>query len=158
MPHIISVYLSIESEHQRDMRNSAAERYYMPEMINGVDYSIRRLNRLMKGIKVDEEQMMRNLQLTNGGFLSEPAYIALALAGVPDGHEHMRKLMAVERNSFSEILDEDKLVRGAIARLPEDQQEIFQHPELYRGTADVDAERVAKYWTNKLGELEKELG
>ncbi len=157
MPHIISVYLNMESEHQRDMRNSAAERYYMPEIINGVAYSIRRLNGLMKKIKVDEAQMLRNLQMTDGRFLSEPAYIALEMAGVPEGHEHMRRLTAVAGKRFAEILADDEAVRNAVGNLPEGQQEIFKHPELYRGTADSDAERVAEYWLGRFDEMKESL-
>lgn len=157
MPHIISVYLNLESEHQRDMRNSGAERYFMPEIINGVDYSMRRLDGLLRRIKVDEAQMMRNLQMTGGKFLSEPAYIALDMAGIPDGHEYMRRLTAVAGKNFSEILAEDELIRDAIARLPEDQQTIFQHPELYRGTADSDAERVAEYWLRRFDEMNEQM-
>lgn len=42
MPHIISVYMDIISEHQRDLTNSASARYYIPEIINAFVYSIKR--------------------------------------------------------------------------------------------------------------------
>lgn len=158
MPHIISVYLNMESEHNRDMRNSAPERYYMPEIINGVGYAMRRMTGLMKNIKVDEKQMMKNLRMTKGKFLSEPAYIALALNGMSadDAHKHMKDATAVAGKSFSEILSSDAAVKKAIEHLQADQQKIFKKPELYRGTADEDAQATVEYWLNRFSEIKEQ--
>ncbi len=153
----VSVLANIESEHQRDMRNSAPQRYHVPEIIGAFVYSVRNMNRLISSIEVNEDAMQRNLDLTRGAFYAEPAYIALALAGDPDAHEHMKKLTARKGAPFSDITASDETLRSAIERIPLPARRVFEKPEFYTGKSEEQVIRVTKYWTDRLQELMRTL-
>ena len=54
MPRIITLYSDQISEHQRDLTNSASSRF-IPEILAAFYISVKRLNRTMKSLNVDEK-------------------------------------------------------------------------------------------------------
>ena len=149
----ISVLLNLESEHQRDMRNSAPQRYYVPEIIVPFVYSLHAMNRLMSTLSVDNDRMMQNLELTHGAFYAEPAYIALALSGDPDAHERMKRLTVGKDVDFSAIVASDEVLKKAIDKLPELPRRVFEKPEFYTGKSEEQVIAVTDYWYRRFTEL-----
>jgi len=91
MPRMITVYADQISEHQRDLSNSASQRF-LPEVIVALTEATLRLTRIMGRLVTDAEQMRANLAMTEGMIGAEPAYILLAAHDHPDAHEAVRRL------------------------------------------------------------------
>ncbi|TAL15141.1 adenylosuccinate lyase, partial [Patescibacteria group bacterium] len=70
----INARLNISSEHQRDLTDSAASRFYVIIPASVVAMATR-LNTIMNKLEVDEENMKRNLKLTGGAIAAEPLYL-----------------------------------------------------------------------------------
>ena len=112
MPQMVTVYLDQVSEHQRDLTNSLSQRY-LPELLVAFDSSVRRLTRTVWDVKggkprisIDSQSMKKNLGMSADTISAEPLYILLALAGHPDAHESVRRIVQLA------ILGKEKFPRG----------------------------------------------
>ena len=86
-----TVYSDQISEHQRDLTNSASSRF-IPEILAALYISIIRLNKTMKSLNVDKENLRKNFDMNKGLIVAEPLYILLAAYNHPDAHEAVRQL------------------------------------------------------------------
>jgi adenylosuccinate lyase len=123
--------------HERDLTQSSAERFILPETCILVDYMLFLITNIVANLRVDEERMLKNIGLTQGRAMSEAVMIALAKKGMnrQEAHELLRKLTIkseVEKRHFKEVLFEDKNVREKL-----DEKEITAalKPRDYLGTA-----------------------
>jgi adenylosuccinate lyase len=156
-PKIIAALANVQSEHQRDLLNSATERYLLPEILVPFTYSVKRATGLVKKLQVDKDAMQQNMYLTQGEPLAEPAYILLARTGHPDAHEYVRKLSMKAKSEgkpFYKILKNDPEIGAALKRLDPATatkfDNIFTHLEDYAGKATEDVNRVISYWSERL--------
>jgi adenylosuccinate lyase len=80
-------------EHERDLTNSSAERVVIPESTILCDYILREMTKIVSGLKVYDENVQRNLNLTKGLFLAEAVMIRLVEEGMgrQEAHELVRK-------------------------------------------------------------------
>jgi adenylosuccinate lyase len=132
--------------HERDLTQSSAERFILPESCILVDYLLFLMSDVVANLRVDEQQMLRNMDLTQGRAMSEAVMMALAAKGVnrQDAHELLRTLTIkseVEKRHFREILLEDPFVRG---KLGEKEIDAALNPKNYLGTAVKQAEAFAE--------------
>ena len=152
MPRMITVYSDQISEHQRDLTNSASQRF-IPETVVALVGSIRRLQRIMSRLVVDRANMERNFALTAGMIAAEPAYILLAAAGHPDAHEAVRRLTLEAQRSgrpFYELLTgESELARYLECFTPA-QRALLADPRQYVGLAAARTEEICAEWENRL--------
>ncbi|PPE05003.1 adenylosuccinate lyase [Entomoplasma ellychniae] len=58
--------------HERDISHSSNERIMLPDVFNLITYISNRLNSVLINIVIDEKQMLRNIQLANNVFYSQP--------------------------------------------------------------------------------------
>jgi adenylosuccinate lyase len=117
MPRVITFFMDQISEHQRDLSNSASQRF-IADYIAGFALAVSRMAQVVQGLGVDRERLSSNLKAGSGALLAEPAYILLAESGVSDAHEVIRKitLKMEEKNlSFAEALAEEKEILSKIA-------------------------------------------
>jgi adenylosuccinate lyase len=163
MPRVTSFFMDQISEHQRDLTNSASQRF-IAEYITGFCCAVSRMTDVIAGLGVDRERCLANLRSGGGGILAEPAYILLAESGVSGAHETIRKITLRaerERLSFLEALEADtealrrigeQLVRLGLADTPdmpepdaamEAARSFFSRPERYRGLAVNKAREIA---------------
>ncbi|HUX40723.1 MAG TPA: lyase family protein [Rectinemataceae bacterium] len=155
-PRAVSFLLDQISEHQRDLTNSASERF-VADWLAGLAAAANRLLGVLKGITPDRERMLANLAMTGATLLAEPAYILLAESGRADAHEIVRRAtLAVEKEGlgFGEALrreggaSEGGAFEAIAARLRElghtNADEFFAKPWKYNGRA---AERARKVGT-----------
>jgi len=140
MPHIVTALLNMESEHQRDLRDSASTRYILPEVLNAFVHSVNRLTRVIKTLKVDRDRMKENLKLNRAFYLAEPAYIQFALQGDPNAYDKVRKLTLKAQQ-------ENKSLRDL---LPTDLLEIVGD---YSGTCKKQVDEITSYWEDKISDL-----
>jgi adenylosuccinate lyase len=132
--------------HERDLTQSSAERFILPESNILLDYILTLMCNITANLRVDSERMLQNLSLTQGRAMSESVMMALTKKGVnrQEAHEMLRKLTiqsALEKKEFKQILIEDKFIGG---KLSEKEIDIALNPKNYLGTAVKQAERFAK--------------
>jgi adenylosuccinate lyase len=147
-PRVITFYSDQISEHQRDLTNSASERF-VPEYFAGLAAAANRMLSVLKGLSVDRARMAANLRLTGGAVLAEPAYILLAESGEADAHEKLRRItLLCEREglSLSAALEREGVLGLLTERLASlgfsEPLSFFERPELYRGKAAEKARAI----------------
>lgn len=154
-PRVITFYMDQISEHQRDLTNSASQRF-MADYVAGFTMAVARINSVVSGLQADKETMARNLEnaggKVKGGVLAEPAYILLGEAGINDGHEVIRKITLEAEKSgktFFEVLKTHKeafeKITAQLEKLGvENPENFFEHPANYCGLAAKKSRRLAK--------------
>jgi len=128
---------NIKTWHERDLTQSSAERFIIPEACILVDYMLFLMDSIVANLRVDEQRMRENIELTQGRAMSEAVMIALTKKGVSrqEAHELLRKLAMkseMENKHFKKILLEDKFVRE---KLSEKEIDELLNPRNYLGTA-----------------------
>jgi len=68
--------------HERDISHSSVERVILPDSTILLDYLQARTIALVEGMKVNEERMRENLELTHGALFSQRVLLALVEAGM----------------------------------------------------------------------------
>lgn len=153
MPRMMTVYADQICEHQRDLTNSASQRF-IPEIVVALVSTVRRLQRIMSRMVVDPQKMAENFALTEGMITAEPAYILLAAAGHPDAHEAVRRLtLEAEETgrSFPQVLAEHQELSEYLAELTPAQRELLTDPRRYTGLASQRTEEICQEWEERLG-------
>jgi adenylosuccinate lyase len=131
--------------HERDLTQSSAERFLLPESCILTDYLLSLMLNIVVNLRVDEQRMLKNIDFTQGRTMSESVMMALTRKGVnrQEAHEHLRKLTIkseVEKLHFKQILQQDSLVSSKLSEIEIDAALI---PKNYLGTAIQQAETFA---------------
>ncbi len=132
--------------HERDLTQSSAERFILPESNILLDYLLSLMCNIVANLRIDKEKMLQNLGITQGRAMSESVMMALVKKGVnrQEAHDLLRKLTiksAAEKKDFKQILLDDKLVSS---KLTEKEIDNALNPKNYLGTAIKQAEKFAK--------------
>jgi adenylosuccinate lyase len=153
MPRVMTFYMDQISEHQRDLSNSASQRF-IAEYVAGFCMAVSRMNDVVAGLVVDRRRMLQNLGGADG-MMAEPAYILLAESGENDAHEVIRRVtLAAEKEGlrFSQALRrEDAVLKRIAAKMRElglarddgEALSFFENPARYRGLAAEKARAIA---------------
>jgi len=156
-PRVMTFYMDQISEHQRDLTNSASERF-VAEYLAGLSAAANRMLGVLRGLRVDRERMAANLRMTGGAVLAEPAYILLAESGEKDAHEKLRlATLACEKEglSLAEALGRSGALPALVERLSslgvEGAADFFDRPELYRGRAAQKARSIGEKYRALMG-------
>jgi adenylosuccinate lyase len=153
VPRMVSVYMDQISEHQRDLSNSASQRF-LPEAIVALVSCVLRMQKIMGRLVTDRERMAENLRMTQGLIASEPAYILLAAYGHPSAHERIRQLTLEAQatgRSLGELLFKAPDLQPYLNRFTESQKRMLLEPEQYTGIAARKTEEVCELWRCRLG-------
>ncbi|MEM1581237.1 MAG: adenylosuccinate lyase [Candidatus Bathyarchaeia archaeon] len=143
---VIPALENIPTWHERDLTQSSAERFIIPEACILVDYMLHLMIWVLSNLEVDEEKMRRNIDLTEGRALSEAVMIALTKKGMSrqEAHEVLRRLAIkslAEKISFREALLKSNDVRRLLTDREMDEA---LDPSNYLGTAIVQIELAIK--------------
>jgi len=100
---------SIVTWHERDLSQSAAERFVIPESFIVLDHMLVSMVRILGDLRVDERQMAENLMRFKDPLMSEAVMAALVKKGLPrqEAHRLLQQLNAMARKDgrpFREIL------------------------------------------------------
>lgn len=100
---------NIPLEHERDLTNSANERFIFPESFVITDYMAKQMSSILEGLEFYPENIKRNLELTKGLVMAERVMMALVEKGMgrQEAHELVRELAQKafrERKSLKEAL------------------------------------------------------
>ena len=98
--------------HERDISHSSVERIIIPDSTNLMDYMLNKINKLFEHLIVYPENMMRNLNLTNGLIFSQEVLLSLIQKGLTreDAYKLVQKnAMKVweEKIDFKELIKND---------------------------------------------------
>jgi adenylosuccinate lyase len=101
--------------HERDLSNSANERFLFPMSFILADEMLRLETRVLTGLEVMPRSMQRNLELSQGALLAERIVNKLVEKGVPrqEAHDRVRKaaLKAMDSDvAFGKVLEVDSFV------------------------------------------------
>jgi adenylosuccinate lyase len=151
-PRMLTTYMDQISEHQRDLTNSASQRF-LGEILAATTYAAGRLASSLDGMRVDRDRLKANLAMSRGAIAAEPLYVLLAKYGHPDAHEAVRRLtLEAERGSRSllEVATLDNDLREYLKKFTPDERRILERPEEYRGLAPEIARDIASTWRERL--------
>ncbi len=132
--------------HERDLCNSASERFILPHSLILTDWIVYQTNIVFKNLKVFPDRMLKNMEISKGLPMAESLMTALIGKGMGrgDAHELMRKtaLRAVEQNKtlkevFLEENEKSKLLT------PKEVDDAL-NPNNYLGASEKIVERVVK--------------
>ena len=152
MPRLTTIHMDQISEHQRDLTNSASSRF-IPEILGAFYISVVRLNRTMKSLQVDKDNLRRNFDMNKGLIVAEPLYILLAAYDHPDAHEIVRQLTLKAqsaRKPLTDIIKKEKSLQPYLKKFNKGQLKIIDNPENYTGIAEKKTESVCGYWKKEL--------
>ncbi len=93
--------------HERDITHSSVERVIVPDSTILLDYMFAKLNRVLDGLLVYPENMMRNLERTRGLVFSQTLLLALVETGISreEGYRLVQEAAMAIWNSEREFLD-----------------------------------------------------
>ena len=105
--------------HERDLSNSSCERLTIPHALMVVDEMLETSIKVWSKLKINPENMRRNLERTRHVYLSELIVLKLVEKGVPRDEAYSRvrglALKAVEEDKdFLEILENDSYITSKI--------------------------------------------
>ena len=141
---VIPALENIVTWHERDLTQSSAERFIIPEALILTDYMTHLMIGVLSGLRVDEERMRRNLEITRGGIMSEAVMLALTRKGMGRDEAYMLvRSLAIksmeEGRHLKDVLMEDPTVRRLLTR---EEIEEAMKPENYLGTAMKQVEMM----------------
>jgi len=155
MPRMATLFLDQISEHQRDLTNSASQRF-LPELFTAIDYCAVRLNQAMSALRVDEQAMRRNLVASREDIIAEPLYVFLALQGCPNAYDRVRKLARLAREQHTSIMELarwDHEVRVHLSKMQPEQLQILSDATKYTGQSSQRAMAVCEHWKREATNL-----
>lgn len=143
---VVPALENVPTWHERDLTQSSAERFIIPEACILTDYMLVLMTNVLKNLWVDKERMQRNMELTQGRTMSEAVMIALTRKGMDrqKAHELIRRLAmksGVEKQPFKETLLKDKTVRETLSEKEIDEA---LNPRNYLGTTTKQIELAVK--------------
>lgn len=132
--------------HERDLTNSAAERFIIPHACILTDDILQDLAGVFRNLEVYPEVMLRNVKRAGDVIMAEAVMIALTEKGMgrQEAHELVRQCaMAAESSgaSFRSILIKDEKVT---ALLSEHELDTVLDPKNYIGNVDQIIDTIAK--------------
>jgi len=114
--------------HERDISHSSVERVILPDVTIAVDYMLERFTWVMKNLVVHPENMMKNLEKTNGLIYSQRLLLKLTQAGA-QREEAYKWVQAAAMKTwetgqpFERSIREEKEITSRVG--PDELKEIF---------------------------------
>tara|TARA_B100000941_G_C28500794_1_gene554051 strand:+ start:515 stop:1810 length:1296 start_codon:yes stop_codon:yes gene_type:complete len=99
--------------HERDISHSSVERIIIPDSTNLMDYMLMKVNKLFENLIVYPDNMLKNLNMTNGLIFSQEVLLMLVQKGISreDAYKLVQKnaMQVWEQNKdFKTLLKSDK--------------------------------------------------
>lgn len=143
---VVPALENVPTWHERDLTQSSAERFIIPEACILTDYMLHLMTNILTNLQVNEEKMRENVKLTKGLVMSEAVMIALTRRGMSrqEAHEHLRRLAIkseLEKQPFKKVLLKDRTIGKML-----NEREINKvlNPRNYLGTAVKQVELVIR--------------
>jgi adenylosuccinate lyase len=129
--HLVTALENTALWHERDISHSSAERIIFPDACAAVDYMCMEMAKVLRGLEVRPDRMLRNLQLGGGVVFSQRVLLALVDSGMSREDAYlivqraaMKAMDDADGPGFRKILEEDQDV---MARIDQKLDEVFDH-------------------------------
>lgn len=100
--------------HERDLSQSASERFVIPESFILIDHMLNSMVRILGGLQVNEAQMLENLMRFKDPMMSESVMIALVNKGMArqEAHKLLQQIVleSQEKKDFADALAGNKKI------------------------------------------------
>lgn len=126
--------------HERDLTNSAPERFIFPQVCILTDYLLRTFAQVVEKLVVYPERMRRNVQLSQGVISSQNVMLKLIEKGMSREEAYTRVQKAAleaweEEGEFQALLLKDNRISGILSR---DEIRQYTNPEIFvKNTARI---------------------
>ena len=149
--NVITALDNVILEDERDLTNSANERFIFSENFILLDYIINQLIDIVKNVEFNEEQIELNLNLTRGASLAEKVMINLVNRGIgrQEGHELLRTAAIQakkEKRNMKEILMTQEVIKH---KFSSEELDEMLNPHNYVGKAEELVENLSRYFKKK---------
>ena len=120
--HLVTALENTALWHERDISHSSAERIIFPDACAAVDYMALEMAKVLSGLEVRPERMLRNLQFAGGVVFSQRVLLALVESGMSreDAYLVVQKaaMEALDEAGpgFRSILEKNEAVMNRIAK------------------------------------------
>jgi adenylosuccinate lyase len=121
--HLVTALENTALWHERDISHSSAERIVFPDACAAVDYMCLEMSKVLRGLEVRPERMLRNLQFGGGVVFSQRVLLALVDSGMSREDAYLVVQSAAMRAmdesggpGFRAILETDEDVRSRIGK------------------------------------------
>jgi adenylosuccinate lyase len=143
---IIPTHENVPLWHERDLTNSAAERFTIPHTSILVDDMLVKMSQVFANLSVHPERMQANIEASKGLIMAEAAMIAMVGKGIgrQEAHEIMRRVSLKAADSGTHLRDQmmsDDTVKQIFK--PEEIEAIME-PKNYIGQAAAIVEKTLK--------------
>ncbi|PIT84159.1 adenylosuccinate lyase [Candidatus Micrarchaeota archaeon CG10_big_fil_rev_8_21_14_0_10_45_29] len=137
---------NIPLEHERDLTNSANERFIIPQSFILCDYMLKQTSLVLESLEFFEANIKKNLEMGGGAILAERAMMALAEKGMgrQEAHELVRtiaKEAAKEGKPLKEALAQNKKASDLLDE--KELEKIFDY-STYTGKAEEIVKKIIK--------------
>ncbi len=143
---VVPTYENMILWHERDLSNSSSERITLSHTLVLLDDILAKSTKLFKNLKVFPENMMKNIEMSQGLVMAEPVMMHLSRKGISRqvAHEILRETSMIsiaEDRPLKEVLLENDEVMEVTTKKELD--EIFK-PESYTGRAGEIVDKVVE--------------
>ncbi|HMS50005.1 MAG TPA: adenylosuccinate lyase [Candidatus Saccharibacteria bacterium] len=156
LAQVVNANQNLSSEHQRDLTDSASSRFYAIP-VACVASMANRLDRIMRKLEVNAEQMQKNLLLTGGAIAAEPLYLLLEKYGHTEAHEAAKQIAhqaLANKQTLAVAAANDESIQQYWARFNEAEKELIASPEVaYIGKAIEKTQTIVDEWQSYLQAL-----
>ena len=119
--YMVTAYEDVPLWHERDISHSSAERIIAPDATALLDYMLNRFGRILKNLTVFEDNMKKNIWLTNGVIFSQRFMLKLVEKGWSREQAYdtvqPQAIFAWENNrNFKELMEAVPSVREALTQ------------------------------------------
>jgi adenylosuccinate lyase len=132
--------------HERDLTNSSCERIIIPEACILTDYILQLGNNLVENLFFNQQNIKRNLGMTQGRVMAESIMIRMSEKGCPRqiAHEIVRESALSSYKEKSEFADKLKADKKVLKYLTNKEIDDALDPAKYVGTAQKQVEAALK--------------
>ncbi|MDE1765771.1 MAG: adenylosuccinate lyase [Thaumarchaeota archaeon] len=132
------VFENIPLWHERDLSNSANERFVLPTTSILLDEMIETMTKILKELYVNEERIRSNLEFTMGQIFAEFVLEALIKKGIPrfEAYRDIQRVAFAALESKTDFRDAVKSDSAISSHLTEDEIDSIFVPENHLGASD----------------------
>jgi len=146
---IIPAYENAIQWHERDLANSASERFILPHSLILTDWIVFQMNKVFRNLQVYPERMRQNLERSKGLPMAEAVMTKLVEKGMGrgDAHELVRvcsmRAISDDEHLLTVLFEEPKIMKVVKKK----ELEETMNPRNYLGVSDKIVESVVKKLT-----------
>ena len=134
---------NVPTWHERDITQSSAERFILPEACILLEYMLSLITRVLRGLHIDREKMRANVDLTGGRAMSESIMLALTKKGFGRQKAHsLVRDVSLQSERDGTLFRDDLLARPEVRQyLSTREMDEALNPKNYLGTTleQIDA-------------------